>query len=137
MKLVAANDFYNTPIFGITFTDADREDKYFRHERHIHKGFRFAIGAPDAPYDQLQPKQKELVGLLLKHKLAVTDDDANAKLGIIKRIDAEAAAELKSRQADVAAAKAAAAISLPNIMARMAQLMDQNSQLMAALAGKK
>ena len=137
MKFVAANDFYNQPAFGITFTDEDKKDEFFRHEKHVHKGFRFAIGAPETPFDQLQPQQRELVGLCIKHKLAVIDDEANDKLGIIGKIDKEAAAELKVRKADVAAAKAAAAVNLPNVLAKLTQVLDQNQQLIAQFAGRK
>ena len=130
MKLVCANDFYNTPALGIKFSDADKKDELFQHENHVHVGHRFSIGG-DAPYDQLQPQQKEHVGLLLKHKLAViADDEANIRLGVIAKIDATAAAGLKVRKADIQAAKNAAAVSMPAVLKQLADVI-------ALLAAKK
>jgi hypothetical protein len=136
MKFVCQNDFFNTPVLGIKFSDTEKKHELFQHENHIHKGYRFTIGSPDQPYDSLSPQQKEQVGLLLKHKLAVIDDETNDKLGVIKKIDAAAAAELDSRKKDAQAAKHAAAVSMPAVLKQLAEVLAQNATLIAAL-GKK
>jgi hypothetical protein len=133
MKFVAANDFFNQKKFGIKFSDEDKKHELFRHENHVHKGYRFSIGAPETAYNDLQPEQKEMAGLLLKHKLAVIDDDVNAKLGTISKIEKEAAAELAVRKADVQAAKNAAAVSLPAVLKQLSDVLAQNAQLIALL----
>ena len=131
MKLICSNDFFNTPVFGIKRNLKEKEsDELFQHENHVHVGYRFTIGG-DTPYDQLQTQQKEMVGLLLKHKLAVIDDESNEKLGIIAKIDNAAAVALKTRKNDVQAAKNAAAVSMPAVLKQLAEAVTLLSQLTA------
>ncbi len=129
MKLVCLNDFFNTKALGIKFSDTDKAHELFQHENHIHRGFRFCIGSPETAYNDLSNEQKEQVGLLIKHKLAVIDDKTNADLGVISKIDAAAAADLKVRKADVKAAKDAAAVSMPAVLKQLAEAVALLSQL--------
>jgi hypothetical protein len=128
MKLVCKDDFFNTPDLGIKLVDTKGEPlpsvnkDLFRHANHVHKGHRFEIGTGET-YNDLSNEQKEQVGLLLRLKKAVIDNDENAKLGTIKQIDAEAAAELKVRQQDALAAKNAAACSMPAVLAKLTEVL--------------
>lgn len=98
MKLVAKNDFFNSPSLGIT---VDKKDKLFRHENHVHKGARFEIGSAEH-FKDLKPDEKENVGRLLAHGCAVMNSEENDKNGVIETIDAEAKAEFAAHKAALA-----------------------------------
>lgn len=92
MKLVASKDFFNSKRLGITVSGAD---KHFRHESHVHKGYRFSIGTTEI-YKDFGAQDQEDVGTLLKHGCAVMDNDENKH--VIAKIDAEAKAEFAAHK---------------------------------------
>jgi hypothetical protein len=89
MKLVAAQNFYNTKSLGVKLNESD---KLRLHADHIHTGARFSIGTAEF-FKDLGASDQENVGTLLKRGLVVFDSKENADNGVIKEIDERAAVE--------------------------------------------
>jgi len=120
MKLVAAQDFFNTKAFDISVPE---KDVNFQHAALIHKGLRFTIGKSDV-YEELSNTEKEHVGLLLSRKLAVLDVAENKP--IIVKIDEAAAKEAEIRKQSLK--------KVPSLLDVIETLGKQNAELLAAVA---
>lgn len=120
MKLVAAQDFFNTKAFEIPVSEKETN---FQHASLVHKGLRFTIGKSDI-YDELSNTEKENVGLLLSRKLAVLDVTENK--AIITKIDEAATKEAEIRKQSLKKA--------PSLLDVIETLSKQNAELLAAVA---
>jgi hypothetical protein len=121
MKLIAAKDFFNSKKLGIVL---DKKADGFKHENHLHTGARVEIGKSEN-FEDLGAEDKEHVGMLLKHGLAILDNKENAENGVIKKIDASAAAATKMDKA--------ASATPPSIVDVMATIAKQNADILAGL----
>ena len=106
MKFVARKDFANAPSLKLKLT---KDTPGFVHELHVHKGHRFSVGSADTLELEDNQANKVIIAQLIVSKSAVIDNDKNAPL--IKKIDAEVAAERKQAEA------VKAAPSLPELVA--------------------